>query len=87
MTDPPISGVRTSRWAESWEAATRERYQCDEKECIVVEREYVNIRHNHEDFDEIRYLFYINTRDNLSANVVVRCANQHAALRRTLSKS
>jgi hypothetical protein len=88
---------------------TRERYQCNEKERIVVEREYVNLRLNHEEvaefsyrpgkcdrdyrvvalrkniskmkgeqvlFDEIRYFFYITTRTDLSAEEVVRCANQ-----------
>ena len=87
---------------------TRERYQCNEKQRIVVEREYVNLRLNHEEvaefsyqprkcsrsyrivvlrknisklkgenalFDEIRYFFYITTRDDLSAEQVVRCAN------------
>jgi len=88
---------------------TRERYQCNEKQRIVVEREYLNLRLNHEEvaeftyrpgkcnrdyrvvvlrkniskmkgeqvlFDEIRYFFYITTRDDLSADQVVRCANQ-----------
>ena len=88
---------------------TRERYQRNEKERIVVEREYVNLRLNHEEvaefsyrpgkcdrdyrvvalrkniskmkgeavlFDEIRYFFYITTRTDLSAEEVVRCANQ-----------
>jgi hypothetical protein len=88
---------------------TRERYQCNEKQRIVVEREYLNLRLNHEEvaefpyrpgkcsrdyrvvalrkniskmkgeqvlFDEIRYFFYITTRDDLSAEQVVRCANQ-----------
>jgi hypothetical protein len=88
---------------------TRERYQRNEKERIVVEREYLNLRLNHEEvaefnyrpvkckrdyrvvalrkniskmkgeqmlFDEIRYFFYITTRDDLSAEEVVRCANQ-----------
>ena len=88
---------------------TRERYQCNEKQRIVMEREYLNLRLNHEEvaefryrpkkcsrayrmvvlrkniskmkgenvlFDEIRYLFYITTRDDLSAEQVVRCANQ-----------
>jgi hypothetical protein len=88
---------------------TRERYQCNEKERIVVEREYLNLRLNHEEvaefpyrpgkcsrdyrvvvlrkniskmkgeqvlFDEIRYFFYITTRDDLNADQVVRCANQ-----------
>ena len=87
----------------------RERYQCNEKQRIVVEREYLNLRLNHEEvaqfnyrpgkcgrdyrvvvlrkniskmkgeqvlFDEIRYFFYITTRDDLSAEEVVRCANQ-----------
>ena len=90
-------------------AQTRERFQCNEKQRIVVEREYLNLKLNHEDvaeftyrpgkcskayrmvvlrknitkmkgeqalFDEIRYFFYITTRDDLSAEQVVRCANQ-----------
>ncbi len=36
-------------------AATRERYQSNEKERIVVEREYVNLRLNHEDVAEFAY--------------------------------
>jgi hypothetical protein len=88
---------------------TRERYQCNEKQRIVVEREYLNLRLNHEEvaelnyrpgkcsrdyrvvvlrkniskmkgeqvlFDEIRYFFYITTRDDLSTEEVIRCANQ-----------
>ena len=88
---------------------TRERYQCNEKQRIVVEREYLNLKLNYEDiaefsyrpgkcskdyrmvvvrknitkmkgeralFDEIRYFFYITTRDDLSTEQVVRCANQ-----------
>lgn len=84
---------------------TRERYQVNEKERIVIEREYLN----HEEiaefsyrpgkckrdyrvvalrknitkmkgqralFDEIRYFFYITTRTDISAEEVVRCANQ-----------
>jgi hypothetical protein len=90
-------------------AATRQRYQCNEKQRIVVEREYVNLRLNYEEvaefnyrpgkcesdyrmvvlrkniskmkgeqvlFDEVRYFFYITTRNDLSAEEVVRCANQ-----------
>ncbi len=88
---------------------TRERYQCNEKQRIVVEREYLNLKLNHEEvaefnyrprkcgktyrvvvlrkniskmkgeqvlFDEIRYFFYITTRDDLSTEQVVRCANR-----------
>jgi hypothetical protein len=88
---------------------TRERNQNNEKQRIVVEREYVNLKLNHEDvaefshcpkkckksyrvvvlrknvskmkgenalIDEVRYLFYITTRYDLSAEEVIRCANQ-----------
>jgi len=88
---------------------TRERYQCNEKQRIVMEREYLNLKLNSEEvaefsyrpnkcsrayrvvalrkniskmkgeavlFDEIRYFFYITTRDDLSAEGVARCANQ-----------
>jgi hypothetical protein len=88
---------------------TRERYQCNEKQRIVMEREYLNLRLNYEEvaefayrphkcaksyrvvvvrkniskmkgentlYDEIRYFFYITTRDDLSGEDVVRCANQ-----------
>ena len=88
---------------------TRERYQCNEKQRIVIEREYLNLRLNYEEvaeftyrphkcrrayrvvamrkniskmkgenllFDEIRHFFYITTRDDLSAEGVVRCANR-----------
>lgn len=34
---------------------TRERYQSNEKQRIVVEREYVNLRLNHEDVAEFTY--------------------------------
>ena len=87
----------------------RERFQSNEKERIVREREYDNLTLNHEDvaefsyqpkkcqrsyrmvvvrknitqmkgetalFDEIRYLFYITTRTDLSAAEVVYCANE-----------
>jgi hypothetical protein len=87
----------------------RRRYQRNEKQRIVREREYLNLELNHEDvaefsyrpgkcsrpyrvvavrkniskmkgelslLDEIRYLFYITTRTDLSAAEVVRCANE-----------
>jgi hypothetical protein len=34
---------------------TRERYQCNEKQRIVVEREYLNLRLNHEEVAEFNY--------------------------------
>ena len=34
---------------------TRERYQCNEKQRIVVEREYLNLRLNHEEVAEFTY--------------------------------
>jgi len=87
----------------------RLRFQENEKERIVREREYLNLKLNYEEvaefsyqpgkcrrsyrvvvvrknisqmkgehvlFDEIRYLFYITTRRNLSAAALVRCANE-----------
>ena len=97
---------------EKYETRTdqkRQRYQHNEKQRIVREREYLNLELNHEDvaeftyrpvkcnrdyrvvavrknitrmkgelrlLDEIRYLFYITTRTDLSAAEVVRCANE-----------
>lgn len=97
---------------EKYETLTdekRQRYQRNEKQRIVREREYLNLELNHEDvaefdyrpgkcsaeyrvvavrkniskmkgelrlLDEIRYLFYITTRTDLSAAEVVRCANE-----------
>jgi hypothetical protein len=88
---------------------TRQRNQTNEKERIVRERGYVNLKLRDEDvaefgykpgkckrfyrvvvvrknisrmkgenalFDEIRYLFYITTRTDLSPADVVRCANE-----------
>jgi len=87
----------------------RQRFPENEKERIVQEREYVNLKLNYEDvaefsyqpgkcrrpyrvvvvrknisqmkgeyvlFDEIRYLFYITTRTDLTAAALVRCANE-----------
>ena len=34
---------------------TRERYQCNEKQRIVIEREYLNLRLNHEEVAEFNY--------------------------------
>lgn len=94
---------------ETLTGESRTRYQRNEKERIVKEREYVNLHLNHEDIaefeyqpgkcsrpyrvvalrkniskmkgedvliDEIRYFFYITTRDDLSAAEVVYCANE-----------
>ena len=110
-------GVPESQWKSlqrkekytTLTSQTRERYQSNEKQRIVVEREYLNLRLNHEEvaefdyrpgkcsrdyrmvvlrknisrmkgenvlFDEIRYFFYITTRDDLSGEQVVQCANQ-----------
>jgi hypothetical protein len=99
---------RKEKWATPI-SQTRERYQSNEKQRIVVQREYLNLRLNYEEvaeftyrphkcrrsyrmvvlrknitkmkgenvlFDEIRYFFYITTRDDLSPEQVVRCANQ-----------
>lgn len=96
----------------SYETITGEsriRLQRNEKEHIIKEREYLNLRLNYEDIaefnyqpgkcsrpyrvvvlrkniskmkgedaliDEIRYFFYITTRDDLTAAEVVYCANE-----------
>lgn len=94
---------------EALTGESRTRYQRNEKEHIVKEREYLNLHLNYEDvaefeyqpgkcarpyrvvalrkniskmkgehvlIDEIRYFFYITTRNDLTAAEVVYCANE-----------
>jgi hypothetical protein len=94
---------------ETLTGESRTRYQRNEKELIVKEREYLNLHLNYEDIaefdyqpvkcsrpyrvialrkniskmkgedvllDEIRYFFYITTREDLTAAEVVYCANE-----------
>lgn len=94
---------------ETLTGESRTRYQRNEKELIVKEREYLNLHLNYEDIaefdyrpgkcarpyrvvalrkniskmkgedvllDEIRYFFYITTREDLTAREVVYCANE-----------
>ena len=98
---------RKPRWTSK--SGKRRAKRANEKERIVVERGYDNLRLNHEDvaeftyrppsckrayrlvvvrknisrmkgeltlFDELRYFYYITTREDLSAAEVVRKANQ-----------
>jgi hypothetical protein len=94
---------------ETLTGTRRERYQTNEKERIVQEREYLKLELNYEDvaefryqpgschrpyrvvalrknisrmrgeavlLDDIRYFFYITTREDLTPPEVVACANQ-----------
>src|SRR5690606_22600688 len=64
----------------NFEDVTEMRYQpsrCSRPYRLVVVRKNISkMKGEQALFDEIRYLFYITTRTDLSASEVVRCANE-----------